>query len=641
MHYQTQAEMCATVFLIVVMVRFFSIRQFPDRKNRLFGVILACAVADLALDIISAYLIEAPGQFPIWANYLVNTLFYSIQVVFPTMMMTYALSMVGVGRILRTKYVWLYVPAAAFELLLAVNLFTGHTFRLEEINGVLTYVHAPMFYSLYAGSLFYLIATVVILKRNRECIKKDQYNVIISFIIIIIAAMIIQLANPELLITGVAIALAITMMFFTMQNPENMLDLISGVFNYEAMLEYIRMQIADGRPFRVIAMDIGGIRRINGAYGVHVGNEVLKQVGDFLNYESSRSCWAFRMMGTRFILITGEEDYSRLIENVELRFTRPWYADDRQFCLLATIRHFPQWRTFDTPQEVINLVDLAYTQYDDPGWGTTRACGAELLDMARRQIQVEEAIRRALDGERGFYLCYQPLYSVAEHRFVSAEALLRLEDSELGAVQPDEFITVAEKTGLIFAIDRVVVDTACDFLRRRTELKALGFSFLEVNFSAAEFGRSITELESHITEQGGVTPGMLCFEVTETATLKCEDELCGFMDRMNRRGYRFALDDFGTGYANIMRLANLPFDTVKMDRTMLVSSSPREKRVFADLLRMFKQAGLTTVVEGVETEAQYDRVEALGADLIQGYLFSRPLREDELMEFLRENNSNE
>lgn len=633
--YYTQAEMCATIFLLAVLFRFFTIRQFPDRKTRLFGIILLCAVADLFLDIVGSYMITAPSNYPIWLNYLVNTVFYSLQVIFPALVMTYLLYMAGVGRVIRWKYVWLYLPAALFELLLLLNPLTGQLFRIEAVDGILTYLHTPQFKLLYASSAFYLVVVVVGLIRIRKMIKRDQYIVIMSFIGIIVAAVVLQYLFPEYLLTGVAIALAITMMFFTMQNPENMLDMVSGVFNYEAMTEYLKAQLTENRPFRIISLDVGGISRINSTQGMNVGNDVLSQVGAFLISEAGRGTWVFRMMGTRFVFITPVEDYSDTIYHIEERFKGTWSADHHQFFLFVKIRHFPHWRNYASVQEIINLVDLAHTQYAGPGWPTTMACSAELLDKARREIQVEEAIRRALDMREGFFLCYQPLFSVSEQRFVSAEALLRLEDPDLGMIYPGEFIEVAERTGLIYRIDHIVVEMACDFLRRQTELEELGFRFLEVNFSAAEFGRDVSELEHHVLGQEGILPEKLCFEVTETATLESEDVLCDFMERMKEKGYRFALDDFGTGNANIMRLAELPFDTVKMDRTLLTASNEKEMIVFEDLINMFKRAGLTTVVEGVETHEQYERVSVLGADIIQGFLFSHPLREPELMEHLR------
>lgn len=638
MHYETHFEMCSMLFLIIVTVRFFSMRQFPDRRNRLFGVILICAIADLLLDIVGSYTIEFASVIPVWVNYVINTVFYSMQVIFPALMMTYVLVMCGKRDIPHAKYKWLYLPMILFELILLSSPATDAIFYVREIDGVVTYCHGWLFYALYIGSAFYMVTTLILLRKHRDDIKRDQYNVIISFIVIIVAAMIVQVLHPQFLLTGVAITAAVMMMFFTMQNPENMLDLISGVFNYEALNEFLRAQIEDGQAFQIIALDIGGIRRVNSSFGVQAGNEALGRVGSFLNRETGTNAWAFRMIGTRFIVITKREgDYERILHSMEARFREPWLALNMEIHLIATIRHFPEWHAFNSPQEVINLVDMAYIQAEDPGWGSSRACGIELLETAVRRQQIEEAVRRALDTGKGFYLNYQPMYSVAKERFVSAEALLRLEDPELGFIPPEEFISVAERTGLIFSIDLKVIDMVCDFLKRHPELEERGFEFMEINFSAAEFGRDVTELEEHICTQGNINPARLCFEVTETVAVRYEDVLNDFMTRMNAQGYRFALDDFGTGYANIMRVAKLPFSIVKMDRTMLTSSDEKERIIFADLLTLFSNLGLDTVVEGIEEAEQVERVTALGASFIQGFLFSQPLGEDEYVDFLKIN----
>ncbi|NCC69578.1 MAG: GGDEF domain-containing protein, partial [Clostridia bacterium] len=404
----------------------------------------------------------------------------------------------------------------------------------------------------------------------------------------------------------------IMMMYFNLQNPEDMLDLISGVFNYIAMREFLDIRISKSRQLWLVAVDVGGIRRINSSFGVSVGNEIFAEIGKYFNALDG-GFWPFRMFGTRFLIIADSpEDYQRAIEEIEERFQSPWLFHENEISLSVTIRYFSEWDFFKSPEDVVNLIDVAFAEIGAEGWGIKKRISTELLIKEKRRLTVETTIREALKAGDGFSLRFQPIYSPVGQNFSHVEALLRLDCAEYGGVPPSEFIYVAEKTGLILQIDELVIKMACEFLIRNTHRLRGLLTQLNINLSAAEFYKNPSARIEGLIRELRIPPDLLCFEVTETAATSHPGTLAGFMSDMKIRGYHFALDDFGTGYANLSRVIELPFETVKLDRSLLLPQDERSGKLFANVLKMFSQIGISTVVEGVETAEQAERARLLG-----------------------------
>ena len=638
MYYILDYEICALIFLLIISVRFFEVRLFPNRQNKLFGIILYCAMIDLTLDIVGSITIEYAYMVPAWVNYAINTVFYSMQFIFPAIMMIYVIIMAGQYFFQKKKLLLLLLPAVFFELVLLTNLFTKLIFFVADVDGILVYTRGPWFNTLFLASAFYLVVTAWLTLKYRWQLKKKQFSTVFCFILIIAAAMLIQFFFPSYLLTGVAITIAILLMFFTLQNPEDMLDQVSGAFNYGAMMSFLNTQIIERRPLWLVSVHIAGLRSVNSSFGMRAGDLVLAQIGAFF-HSMVPHLWVFRMISTRFLIIpTKEEEYQKVISLLEQRFHTPWRIDDleAEVMLSATVRHFDDADFFLTPEDVVNLLDVEFAEIGPDGWGSTKSIDTDLLQKIQTQIRIEEVMRQALKTGEGFSLYYQPIFSLEEKCFHSAEVLLRLYHPEWGMIPPALFIPIAEKSGLILQIDELVIRAACAFIRQNSEAQLPGLRYLEINLSAAEFFQNAYQRVHGIVQECGVPPKTLCFEVTETVATVHQKFLADFMYDMNRAGYRFALDDFGTGYANIAQVASLPFSMVKLDRTLLVANEEKNCILFEELLPMFSHMKLQTVVEGVETEEQAKRAADLRADYTQGFYYARPMPEEDFLHFLQQ-----
>ena len=633
MNYILEYEICALFFLLILVSRFFDVRRFPSLQNKLFGIILVCACVDIVLDIASSLAIERIADIPLIITHFSITLFYLFQFVFPPLILLYIIVLAELYYGWRkTKLPLMMLPAAGFIVLMLTNVFTSLVYYIDVSTSVPVYTRGPLFFLLYGGTVFYIFLMGIIITIYKSRLQGKQFATLLMLFIVLAAAMIIQFMWPKYLLTGVALAAAMLAMFFNLQNPEDMLDLISGTFNYTAMMSFLHTQLTEKNMLWLVAVDVGGIRRVNNSFGVSVGNSVFAQVGSFFN-DLEGGVWCFRMYGSRFLLVASTEaEYNRVIFCVERRFERPWTAGQIYTTLSCTMRHFGEPDFFKTAEEVVNLIDNAYTEIQRDGWGTKKQIDASLLLHAQRRSDVESAIRDVLVDGNGFELHYQPVYNIASKTFSGVEALLRMTHPVWGSISPAEFIPIAEQSGLILRIDEYVIKEAGSFLKR-TDPEIV--PKVELNLSAMEFSTGEYKRLYSLIAESCAQPERVCFEVTETAASNHQVMLLEFMRSLIAAGYSFALDDFGTGFANITQVASLPFSIVKLDRSLLVAKERKNSMLFAGLVEVFSRIGLETIVEGVETEEQALRVARLGANEIQGYLFSTPLPEDELLEFLK------
>ena len=213
--------------------------------------------------------------------------------------------------------------------------------------------------------------------------------------------------------------------------------------------------------------------------------------------------------------------------------------------------------------------------------------------------------------------------------FNHCEALIRLDNNELGYVGPGEFIPIAESFGLANDIDQFVLNETCAFMQRNPQIE-----ILEVNVSCAEFFNNPSERFLKTINDYQIDPKRLCLEITETIAVKYPTKTREFMNDLGQHGIKFAMDDFGSGYSNMARFITLPFSIAKLDKSLL-SEQLNVEIFFNAAINLFKSLNIPIVIEGVENEKQLEISKQKEIDYIQGYYFTKPLREEDLLEFLK------
>lgn len=305
------------------------------------------------------------------------------------------------------------------------------------------------------------------------------------------------------------------------------------------------------------------------------------------------------------------------------------------------IRFEPKICLIRCPEDLTELKDIVNLGHRFPRIGRPDRViynASEILKSGNFEIEnhMEEILNRAITENR-LEMYYQPIYDVKAGRFRSAEALVRLNDTQYGMVPPGLFIPAAEAMGLVLPIGEIVMESVFRFIAEH-DLDALGLDYIEINLSVAQcMRRGFPDAVERLRQRYGIRPGQVNLEITETMFDNMGDVVEKNLWALYDKGYRFSLDDYGTGYSNIRRLSRLPLSLIKIDKSLVdVMFTPHGEVIMRNTVRMMQGIEKELVIEGVETEAAVNALAGMSCDFIQGYYYSKPLPEKAFLEFIGE-----
>ena len=279
--------------------------------------------------------------------------------------------------------------------------------------------------------------------------------------------------------------------------------------------------------------------------------------------------------------------------------------------------------------------DAAMYRAKREGRNTYRFFTQEMQDRSIRQLELVNAMRHALERQQ-FSLHFQPQVALADGAVIGAEALLRWRHPELGNISPDEFIPLAEESGLILPIGEWVMRSA---LQQLKEWQRAGYPQLRmaVNLSAVQFRhRDLAALVARVLVGVAVAPEFLELELTESVAMHDPQGAISIMEDLHQLGVRMSIDDFGTGYSSLSYLKKFKVSKLKIDRSFVrdIHTDPEDRAIVSAVIGMAQQLGMSTIAEGVETAEQLAFLRAQGCCEVQGYFFAKPMPAAEFVAFL-------
>ncbi len=425
-------------------------------------------------------------------------------------------------------------------------------------------------------------------------------------------------------------------------------DPLTGLANRALFTDRLDQALTQEKgPVAVLLIDLDGFKAVNDTLGHAAGDQLLVTVAERLRSAVRAGDTVARLGGDEFaILITEGRATESEVQTVAARAL----AAFRQGVRLSGFhspRGLPDGYPHSTPvaasigatiagpgssrEDVLRQADLALYAAKGSGKGRLEVYRAELHAEATRRLELEADLRLAVD-RRELVLHYQPIFALDTGQLVGVEALLRWNHPHRGLINPDEFIPLAEQTGLILPIGRWLLKEACRRVAswQRQALTAAPLR-LHVNLSACQFDdpHLFTAVEAAITT-AGLAPNTLTLEITETALSRDPDAVSQQLRQLRLLGLQIALDDFGVGYSALSRLQDYPVDVLKIDKSFvhrLATVDPRGGALASAIIAMSRALQLATTAEGIETDEQRQHLIALGCTLGQGYHLSRPLNE--------------
>ena len=392
----------------------------------------------------------------------------------------------------------------------------------------------------------------------------------------------------------------------------------------------------------VLFVDLDRFQHINDTEGYGVGDEILLRTAERLNVCVTMEDTVARQGGDEFIVILNNIDSpmraNRVAEKIQTMLTSPFNVDGKKYFMSCSIgiAVFPSDGV--EVETLLQKADTAMHRVKREGGGEYRYFEEEMNRAAQRRVSAERRLREALDQAK-VELHYQPQWDVKDNRF-SVEALVRLRNAELGLLLPEEFIKVAEDTGLILDVGEWVIRQACQQMAS-WRMEQVPVSRVSVNVSAVQLARTdFVSLVQSALKDFKLDYGDLELEITESILIADPSDAVKKLGMLHEMGVAIAIDDFGTGYSSLSYLHSLPFDLIKIDQSFVagIGKVKGSEEIIKTIVDLAKSLGKTVMAEGVETKEQLEVLKSMQCDSIQGYLISRPLTDAKVTEFLNSAN---
>ena len=390
----------------------------------------------------------------------------------------------------------------------------------------------------------------------------------------------------------------------------------------------------------VMVLDLDRFKTVNDSLGHPIGDQLLQQVAHRLKDCVRVEDTVARLGGDEFSVVlanlkSGDNivDIARkILDSIERPFSINGHA-----AMVSTsigIAVFPEDGT--TPDLLIRNADAAMYQSKAAGRNTYHYYQPEMTQAAQRRLASEQALRRAIERQE-FEVWYQPQLNLATGGLIGAEALVRWRDPERGLIPPNEFIPLAESTGMIIPIGEQVLRQVCQDIAK-WQTSNLNPGKVGVNVAGPQLFRSdFIGLLCDVIEKFAIPPSALEIEITETCVLDNPELARQLLDTIQDMGISIAIDDFGTGYSSLSHLKKLPIDTLKIDRSFVsdLPDHPHDIAITRAILAMGRSLGFDVIAEGVETKEQQKFLLDEGCIQGQGYLFAKPMPIKEFTDWLR------
>lgn len=634
-------DIAALILLTILLVSCILRKMTSGISNRIFLIIILTALVSTGFDIFAVTL-DNMNSDQVALLYTAHSGYLITHFLIAPLQLLFVISLTDTWHRLRQLpllQIILVLPFIVMTIAFVLNAGNQRVFSVE--NG---YTRGPLFFLLYVTTLLYIIYDIIYIVMYRDFFSRDKIIAISAVITIIMIAMLVQLIFPAALVEMFGGAIGLLIISIGVLRPEDQIDSFTQLGKFSAYVHDMKRNYRNDKHITVIMLNIGNFPMIQAMLGFDVATEVLQVIADKIR-EIDR-----RMRGNADLYY---------LDNCRFRVVFNGMDQDKADRIASMLNHDLKQRTIingyevtlapyivlaKCPEEIGDFKMLMSFGADfhkrHPYTGKVMKAG-EIYNKNQLDIQnnIDAIIDRALEHQ-SFQVYYQPIYSIPEGRFVSAEALIRLIDSEHGFISPELLITAAEQSGAIHKIGELVFENVCQFIAS-DDFNRIGLSYIEVNLSVAQMmNGDLPEMILSTMDKYNITPDKINLEITETAAAYDQRVMTENLDKLVRAGLSFSLDDYGTGYSNMKRVIQMPLKIIKLDKSFVNDNENPKMWIFLkSTVKMLKDMNMEIVVEGVETQEMLDAFSDLKCDFIQGYFFSKPIPMKDFVAFIA--NANE
>ena len=636
MVYNVNYLVSAMIFLLLILYHFLGQRKLDERNSKTFLFFLIVGLMDVSLDFVCTILITMakPGLYDLLESLLV--ILYLLQILVPVAFYGYIHRLRNL-----TERQWFRrmtvasIPAVVMAVVVLSNHWHGWLFTVTKAG---VYIRGPLYLGMYLLALCYVGAVALGSVLYAKQFGRKIVGVIWEFLLLAGSCAVIQMIYNDILMTSFGIALGISVLFLTINNPYGYTDSLTGVYDRKYFHEFLQPMLGRRRTLHCVGVDVTCLRRINRMYGAEAGDSLLQQVASLLRGPDS-SIWVFRFGGSQFLAVVKTlREYEMLLKSAKAFSNSTIQLGGDDSPIVLTVSGVMNCEEMGTCESIVAYIEYLNSLAPEKDSSFLVQSSVETLRGFHYQKMVEDYLPAAIREDK-FTVHYQPVYSIREGRYISLEALSRLRHPKLGYISPELFIAAAERANCMTQIGLLQIHRICAFIRENKD-RLPGIQNVKINLSPSELlNVQYCHQIIRVIRESGVDPSFIHIEVTESLATEYEEALYKIVGEFTQAGIGLCMDDFGSGYANLNAVLQLPFSIIKMDRSMLTNICENERNsiLLEGIIRVCRSLGYKTVAEGVETKDELDKVTQLGIDMIQGYYFSRPLEGGALLELLKGN----
>ena len=629
------SEYFAFILLAVIALFFYNVRAAYGFRTRrkVYWASLGFSAVSILLNIVTVNVINHIEDYSVTIAMTLNTLYFFVSWVMISVMIYYlflrVLEFVYDKRYIRRVRALLPAILVLYTLLLIYNIPSGIIFGFDADGN---YCRGPLNAIGFLMPISEVLLLCVCCIYHGKHVGKATKRVLFVAAPIAVLLMAYQAVYPDQLLNGAISALVNLIIFISYRGGRAEQDYLTGMDNFRCFMNELNYRTAGRQSYQIILINLRCLPKVTHAYGQRGGNSLIFQLGSALQRLAAYDGQAFRCGNEEFALLFSDSDdlcCTERLAMVQDIMKKRWKLGKYETVLSYSIIDFrysgQHWNIEDVSGYLTDAMhiasndDLELMRFDE-----------RLVYRHQRRNYLLQTMHTAL--EKGlFQVWYQPVYYHSSDKFESAEALLRMFDEDGTCISPNEFIPIAEETGMIDDLTELVLENTCRLLSSGTlpDLKAVS-----VNIPVRQvIEDGLKERFMGILEKYNVEPCQIRLEITERDFVESGSAAAKAMKELQDAGYRFMLDDFGIGYSNLSRVLAMPLDSIKLDRSLvlLFEENERQLSIMRDyFIPLFRQLGQNIIAEGVETEQMATLVLGCGVDRIQGFYYSKPMPESML-----------
>lgn len=645
-----QIQVICAIFLLILEISYFHKRKIHILSSQIFTGIMIAAALLIGTDIFSTFssiyinrmpklCLKLSFQMDTFITELIMVLIYMyVSIVNNDKQKLSIFTNIIASIIFLTSVITIFAGQLDLNIVNSRIYTSGNVKTIYFINGIIC-------------AILTLFCSIRGFIRNPKGFIRSKHRYVVFTMAIWIATIVLQtFASQNNHLSCAGITIMVFLMYLGLETPDDYIDRETGLLNSYALKLFIQEKMNLKRKFFVINLDLENLDAIETGFGEEAKNQFLTEIANYLSFKIPFDI--FHQKQNSFTILLPYLKQMKLFNHVDLildeldkRMNRQWKIN--QYSIQAKVHYDFIFYPTDVPKdtsasEFINLINIWHEFSDEKGF--VRRADNKFIQNQTRQKAILTIVQDAIKND-AFEMFYQPIYCIPEKKFTNAESLVRLKDkTTIGFISPEEFIPLAEKNGLIMDLSEKIFEQVFSFMNTHNDdLQQL--HHIEINLSGIQsVDADLPELMAKLINKYEIKPERINLEITESTSISSGYMLHKNMNELKLLGCTFSMDDFGTGYSNLSQIAKVDYELIKIDKSLLWPcfddknpDQEKAKILLNNLIPMILKMGMKIVVEGVETKEQYDYLESMGVTYIQGYYFSKPLNQQDYLEFLKKN----